>query len=133
MTASLPDGYVDPTDPVAVGAVLDATARTAGLEAVSDLLQRLPGTRTTPGTPKAFLRPAVPAAVWLGPESCWSCTTPPTLLHVVGGVVLHRSQIEPGEVAEALGRVVTDLVRRTGQVADASAALTAARDVAAQS
>ena len=131
MTSSLPDGYVDPTDPTAVGAVLDATAQTAGLEAVTDLLARLPGTRTTSATPKGFLRAAVPAAVWLGPESCWSCTTPPTLLHVVGGVVLHRAQIQPGDVADALGRLVTDLVRRTGQVADASAALTAARDVAA--
>jgi hypothetical protein len=74
VTAALPEGYVDPTDPVAVGAVLDATARTAGLDAVSELLARLPGTRTEPAVPKGFLRPAVPAAVWLGPESCWSCT-----------------------------------------------------------
>jgi hypothetical protein len=130
MTGSLPDGFVDPTDPVAVGAVLDATVRAAGLDAVTDLLARLPGTRTTPAVPRGFLRPAVPAAVWLGPESCWSCTSPPTLLHVVGGVVLHRAEIHPGEVAEALGRVVADLVRRTGASADASAALTAARDVA---
>jgi hypothetical protein len=130
MTGSLPDGYVDPTDALAVGAVLDATVRTAGLDAVTDLLARLPGTRTTPAVPRGFLRPAVPAAVWLGPESCWSCSSPPTLLHVVGGVVLHRSEIHPGDVAEALGRVVADLVRRTGAVADASAALTAARDVA---
>jgi hypothetical protein len=131
MTGSLPDGYVDPTDASAVGAVLDATARTAGLDAVTDLLLRLPGIRSTPAVPRGFLRPAVPAAVWLGPDSCWSCTTPPTLLHVVGGVVLHRAEIQPGDVADALGRVVADLVRRTGGVADASAALTAARDVAA--
>jgi hypothetical protein len=131
MTGSLPDGYVDPTDASDVGAVLDATARTAGLDAVTDLLLRLPGIRSTPAVPRGFLRPAVPAAVWLGPESCWSCTTPPTLLHVVGGVVLHRAEIQPGDVADALGRVVADLVRRTGGVADASAALTAARDVAA--
>src|SRR5437764_1361522 len=46
MTAPLPDGYVDPTDPTAVGAVLDATVRTAGIEAVTELLLRLPGTLT---------------------------------------------------------------------------------------
>ena len=131
MTDSLPEGYVDPTDPMAVGAVLDATVRSAGLDAVTDLLARLPGTRTMAAVPKGFLRQAVPAAVWLGQESCWSCTTPPTLLHVVGGVVLHRSEIHPGDVADALGQVLADLVRRTGEVADASAALTAARDVAA--
>ncbi|WP_151082006.1 hypothetical protein [Nocardioides cynanchi] len=131
MTAGLPDGYVDPTDPLAVGAVLEATARTSGLDAVTDLLTRLPGTRTTPATPKGFLRSAVPASVWLGPESCWSCTEPPTLLHVVGGVVLQRTEVQPGDVGAALSRVVADLVRRTGQVDDASAALTAARDVAA--
>jgi hypothetical protein len=130
MTASLPEGFVDPTDAVSVGAVLDAVVRTAGLDAVTDLLARLPGTRTTPAVPRGFLRPSVPAAVWLGPESCWSCTSPPTLLHVVGGVVLHRAEIRPGDVAEALGRVVADLVRRTGASAEASAALTAARDLA---
>jgi hypothetical protein len=132
MTSALPDGYVDPTDAAAVGAVLDATVRTAGLDAVTDLLVRLPGTRSTPAVPRGFLRPAVPAAVWLGPESCWSCTSPPTLLHVVGGVVLHRTEVHPGDVAEALGRVVADMVRRSGAVADASAALSAARDVAAR-
>jgi hypothetical protein len=46
-------------------------------------------------------------------------------------VVLHRDEIHPGDVADALGRVVADLVRRTGASADASAALTAAREVAA--
>ncbi len=130
MTSSLPEGYVDPTDPAAVGAVLEATVHFGGLDAVTELLARLPGTRLTPAVPKGFLRPAVPAAVWLGTESCWSCTTPPTLLQVVGGVVLHRQEVEPGEVADALSRLVTDLVRRTGGVGDASAALTAARDVA---
>jgi hypothetical protein len=132
MTGALPEGYVDPTDPVAVGDVLDATVQTAGLDAVTDLLARLPGTRTTAAVAKGFLRPAVPAAVWLGPESCWSCTAPPTLLHVVGGVVLQRTEVHPGDVAGALGRVVAELVRRTGGVADASAVLTAARDIAAE-
>jgi hypothetical protein len=130
VTSSLPEGYVDPTDPAAVGAVLQATVDFGGLDAVTELLARLPGTRLAPAVPKGFLRPAVPAAVWLGSESCWSCTTPPTLLQVVGGVVLHREEVEPGEVADALSRLVTDLVRRTGAVGDASAALTAARDVA---
>ena len=71
----------------------------------------------------------MPAAIWLGSEYCWSCTEPPTLLHVVNGVVLHRDEVEPGEAPALLGRLVPDLVRRTGAVADASAALTAARDV----
>jgi hypothetical protein len=130
VTSALPEGFVDPTDPAAVGAVLDATVAGAGLDAVTDLLSRLPGTRTTAAVPKGFLRAAVPAAVWLGPESCWSGTQPPTLLQVVGGVVLHRTEIHPGDVAEALSRVIADLVRRTGATADASAVLTAARDVA---
>ena len=129
MTA-LPEGYVDPTDAAAVAAVVGATVASAGLDAVTDLLARLPGTRVTPAVPKGFLRAAVPGAVWLGPENCWSCTDPPTLLHVVGGVVLHREVVEPGEAASALGRVVADLVRRTGAVGDAAAVLTAARDVA---
>jgi hypothetical protein len=129
VTSSLPEGYVDPTDPAAVAAVLRATVDFGGLDAVTELLARLPGTRLAPAVPKGFLRPAVPAAVWLGTESCWSCTAPPTLLQVVGGVVLHRQEVEAGDVAEALTRLVTDLVRRTGAVGDASAALTAARDV----
>ncbi len=132
MTTPLPEGYVDPTDPDAVGHVLAATAQTGGLSAVADLLARLPGISVTPAVAKGFLRPAVPSAIWLGSEYCWSSTQPPTLLHVVGGVVLHRTVVETGEVAEALGRVVADLVRRTGSVVDASAALTAARDLAAR-
>jgi hypothetical protein len=131
VSTSLPEGYVDPTDAAAVGGVLRATAETSGLTAVTDLLARLPGTSVTAAVAKGFLRPAVPSAIWLGPEHCWSSTEPPTLLHVVGGVVLHRTVVETGEVADALGRVVADLVRRTGAVADASAALTAARDLAA--
>jgi hypothetical protein len=130
VTEAIPEGYVDPTDPSAVASVVRATVATAGLDAVTDLLARLPGTKVTPAVPKGFLRGAVPAAVWLGPESCWSCTEPPTLLHVVGGVVLRREVIEPGEAPGALARVVADLVRRTGEVADAAAVLTAARDVA---
>ncbi len=133
MSAPLPEGYVDPTDPVAVGSVLQATVDTGGLDAVADLLARLPGTRQTPAEPRGFLRAAVPAAIWLGTETCWACTSPPTLLQVVGGVVLHRETVEPGEVAGSLSRVVADLVRRTGAVDDASAALTAARDLAAGS
>ena len=126
----LPPGYVDPTDAVAVAEVVGATVATGGLSAVTDLLGRLPGTRTTAEVPRGILRQGVPAAVWLGVESCWSCTEPPTLLHVVNGVVLHREQVEPGEAAALLGRVIADLVRRSGLVEDASAVLTAARDLA---
>jgi hypothetical protein len=126
----LPPGYVDPTDAAAVAEVVAATVSTGGLDAVSDLLARLPGTRVTAEVRKGLLRPAVSAAVWLGTESCWSRTQPPTLLHVVNGVVLHREEVEPGEAPGLLARVVVDLVRRTGAVGDASAVLTAARDLA---
>ena len=126
----LPEGYVDPTDAAAVAAVLRAVAAVGGLDAVADLLARLPGTRTEPGDPGGLFRRAVPASVWIGPEWCWTRTSPPELLQVVGGIALHRQPVEVGTVGEALARVVADLVRRTGGVADASAALTAARDLA---
>jgi hypothetical protein len=126
----LPPGYVDPTDAEAVADVVRSTVATGGLAAVTDLLGRLPGVRTTDEVRKGFLRPAVPAAVWLGSDNCWSNTEPPTLLHVVNGVVLHREVVEPGEAPDLLGRLVADLVRRTGAVSDASAVLTAARDLA---
>jgi hypothetical protein len=126
----LPAGYVDPLDQAAVAEVVRVTVQTGGLTAVADLLARLPGTRTAPEVPKGFLRPAVPAAIWLGAETCWSSTEPPTLLQVVGGVVLHRTVVSAGEAPELVGREVTDLVRRTGASADASAVLTAAREVA---
>jgi hypothetical protein len=133
MSLGLPEGFVDPTEPEAVSAVLAATVAAGGLDALTDLLGRLPGTTSTPAEPKGFLRAAVPASIWLGPETCWSCTRPPTLLQVVNGVVLHRDTVHPGEAAGRLARVVADLARRTGTVADASAVLTAARDVAAGS
>lgn len=128
--SELPEGYVDPGDATAVAEVIRATVATGGLDALTDLLRRLPGTRTTAAVPQGFLRPAVPAAVWLGGEQCWSCTEPPELLHVVGGVVLHRAQVQPGEAPGLLAPVVTDLVRRTGANLDAAAVLTAARDIA---
>jgi hypothetical protein len=130
MTA-LPEGYVDPTDASAVAAVVRVVVETEGLAAVTDLLGRLPGVRATAAVPKGFLRAGVPAAIWVGSENCWSATEPPTLLHVVNGVVLHRAPVEPGEAPDLVARLVTDLVRRTAAVDDASAVLTAARDLAA--
>jgi hypothetical protein len=127
----LPEGYVDPTDPEAVAAVVLSTVQTGGLGAVTDLVGRLPGVRVTAAVPKGFLRAGVPAAYWLGPDYCWSCTDPPTLLHAVNGVVLHREVVEPGEAPALLGRLVPELVRRSGELLDASAVLSAARDLAA--
>jgi hypothetical protein len=124
-------GDVDPTDPAAVAEVLDATVGSGGLSAVGDLLARLPGTRRTDAVPRGLLRAEVPGTVWLGAEWCWSMTDPPTLLHVIGDVVLHRAPMEPGLVAAALSRPIAELVRRTGAVADASIVLTVARDLAA--
>jgi hypothetical protein len=130
--SDLPEGYVDPADPLAVAAVISAVVSSSGIDAVTDLVARLPGVRLAAAVPKGFLRPAVPAAIWLGTEYCWSATDPPTLLHIVGGVVLHRDPVEPGEAPEILGRLVPELVRRTGARDDASAVLTAARDVSRQ-
>jgi hypothetical protein len=126
----LPEGYVDPTDPGAVAAVVLSTLRAGGMTAVTDLVGRLPGVRVAAAVPKGFLRASVPAAYWLGPEYSWSCTEPPTLLHAVNGVVLHREVVDPGEAPGLLGRLVPELVRRSGEVLDASAVLTAARDLA---
>jgi hypothetical protein len=127
---AVPEGYVDPTDPDAVAAVVRATVQTGGLVAVTELVARLPGVRVTAAVTKGFLRASVPAAYWVGPEYCWSCTDPPTLLHTVNGVVLHREVVEPGEAPALLGRLVPEIVRRSGDVLDASAVLTAARDLA---
>jgi hypothetical protein len=130
VVSDLPEGYVDPADPAAVADVVRAVVTSGGVGAVTDLVARLPGVRLAAAVPKGFLRPAVPAAIWLGTEYCWSATDPPTLLHVVNGVVLHRDPVEPGEAPEVLGRLVPELVRRTGARDDASAVLSAARDVA---
>lgn len=127
----LPEGYVDPTDPAAVADVVRSVVSSGGLDSVTDLVGRLPGVRRVPAVPKGFLRPAVPAAIWLSTEYCWSATEPPTLLHVVNGVVLNHDPVEPGEAPEVLGRLVPELVRRTGALGDASAVLTAARDLSA--
>lgn len=126
----LPEGYVDPTDPEAVAAVLAAVVGSGGLDAVTDLLVRLPHTRSTPPVPKAMFRAAVPAAVWVGSDYCWSCSDPPVLMHVSGGVELSHTEILPGDAPAALARVVAAHARRTAAVADISAVLTAARDLA---
>jgi hypothetical protein len=127
--SALPEGYVDPTDPAAVAEVLAATVASGGLAAVSDLLARLPGVRAVEAVPRGFLRAGLPAALWLGDEWCWWLSEPPALAQVVNGVELHRAVVRPGDAAASLSRVVAELVRRTAAVADASAVLTAARDL----
>lgn len=123
-----PSGDVDPGDVDQVRAVLAETLRLMGVDGVVDLLARLPGVVVHAGRPKGFLSRAVPASVWVGPEDQVVLSTPPEHAQVVGGVVLHRVPLPPGQLPTVVARLVVALVRTQGSAAETSLTLTAARE-----
>jgi hypothetical protein len=131
--AELPDGFVDPHDTAEVTAVLDGVLRSTGPAGLLDLLARIPGVRVEAGVPKGFLRAAVPASTWLGPENqlVLNDARPHALVlqHVVGGITLSRETLPPTGSAALVARLLSTTVAEYGGVEDASAALTAHRDL----
>jgi hypothetical protein len=129
----LPDGFVDPQDTAQVTAILDAVLRSAGPAGLLDLLARIPGVRVDAGVPKGFLRAAVPASTWLGQENqlVLNEAKPPALVlqHVVGGVTLSRETLPPTGTAALVARLLSKTLAENGGLEDASAALTAHRDL----
>jgi hypothetical protein len=133
--SDLPEGFVDPQDIAEVTAVLDGVLAGSGPAGLFDLLARLPGVRMDPGAAKGFLRAAVPPSAWIGAENQLVLADAGpggaslTLQHVVGGVTLAREALAPARTAEVVARLVSTAVRDHGNAQDASAALTAHRDL----
>jgi hypothetical protein len=130
----LPAGYVDPRDTVLVTAVLEAVVAQAGLAGVLDLLASIPGTRVDPGSPKGFLRPAVAPSTWVGSEHRLVLVSDPVGdrledHHVVGGVTLARDALTRDRAPGVVARLIASSVGDAGTDQDASAALTAYRDL----
>ncbi len=124
------EAVVDPYDVAQVTAVLAGTWDLMGPDGLADLMARLPGARLVPGSPGRLFHTAVPAGVWVGPEHFLELSAEPVVhQHVVGGVVLRRAAVPPGELPTLLARLVGTLVRDQGSAADATVVLTAARDV----
>ena len=123
---------VDPQDRDEVAAVLADTQRLMGYDGVLDLLARLPGVELLPGRPARIFRPAVAASVCVGAEHLLSGGEPVTHQHVVGGVVLQRSTVPPGELPALLAGLVGSLCRQQGSGPEAATVLTAAREVVRQ-
>lgn len=120
---------IDPQDQPAVTHLLTRVVAVLGVAGVSDLLLRIPGTRAVPATAKRFLTPASPASVWIGTEHQLVLTDPPTHLQVVGGVVLHRDSIQPGELPGVISPLIARLVQDYGCRESAAAALSAMAEV----
>jgi len=120
---------VNPHDQATVGPIFAATMQAMGIGGVGDLLSRLPGTRVDPGRPARFFSPAVPPSVTLGAEHQLLLTEPPEYVHRVGGVVLHRRAVPPGELPGLLAGLVSSLTREQGSEAETTAVLSVARDV----
>jgi hypothetical protein len=130
----LPPGYVDPRDTTRVTAVLEAVVAQVGLPGVLDLLASIPGTRVDPGSPKGFLRAAVAPSTWVGLEHRLVLVSAPVGdqledHHVVGGVTLARDTLTRDHVAGVVARLIASAVAAAGTDQDASAALTAYRDL----
>jgi hypothetical protein len=106
---------------------------TSGPTGLFELLARLPGVRLDPGSPKGFLRAAVPPSAWIGTENqlvVADRTSGPALVHqhVVGGIVLAREDLAPTRAPATVARLLTTAVVDVAGVQDASAVLSAHRD-----
>lgn len=123
---------VDPQDADQVAAVVEDTRRLMGYDGVVDLLARLPGVELVPGHPKRRFHPAVAATVSVGPEHLLAMSEPVLHQHVVGGIVLQRSVVPPGELPRLLAVLVGSLCVRQGSQQETAAVLTAAREILEQ-
>ena len=123
---------VDAADPAQVAPVVARTVALMGTGGLADLLARLPGTRTVPGTPGRLFKPAVPPTAWIGPEDQLVLTDPVVHQHVVGGVVLARTTLSPADLGPTVARLVTAAARAEASYDEASAVLTATADALAR-
>lgn len=127
---SVPAGYVDPTDPDEIQAVVAALLQAEGAAGVFDLLRRMPGATVREGTPGGVFRRAEPPTIWLGDEHQF--TVVDSVLehgHIVRGVVLQHERLRGRELADSIAQVIAHHVSNSGGSTDASAALTAIRDL----
>jgi len=127
VSSALPEGFVDPLDETQVSDVLRAAAGRLGVDGLVNLLAQVPGVRIERGRPGGVLRRAVPARLQSG-EEVIVLSEPAVTEHIVGGIVLRHQQVSPVDLPALLARVVGEAVSFSGQGADASVALTSARD-----
>lgn len=104
-----------------------AAAGRLGTDGLVNLLAQVPGVQITPGRPGGVLRRAQPARLRSG-EDVIVLAEPAVVEHAVGGIVLSHQQVAPVALPGVLARVVRDAVAFSGRTADASVALTSARD-----
>lgn len=124
--------FVDPRDPAAVAAVLQAGLASLGLSGVLQQLAGVPGLVVRPPQPGRLLRAGVPGVVAYGDRVARvEASGRVTLEHVVGGVVLSRDDVPPVRVAEALAGLVCRSVGDTGAGDEVSVLLTSLRDAVA--
>jgi hypothetical protein len=126
-SGELPDGFVDPLDPLQVAAVLTAVRASLDVRGLLDLLAQLPGLSVDRGRDGRLLHGAVAPSV-RGGEDIVRFASPTSREHVVGGVVLNRTTVPPATLTTVLAGMVCDAVRRDGGREEASVVLTAARD-----
>jgi hypothetical protein len=128
MTFLPPEGYVDPSDPDQVAAVLGAVLRVLGMQGFGDLLGRIPGSRVEPTRPGGVFKRAVPASVWLTEQHQLLLSDPLVHVHVVGGIVLARDPLPAGVLPDTVARLLVAAVSEQGSHAEAALVLTAARE-----
>jgi hypothetical protein len=125
-------GFVDPRDPAAVTAVLQAALAALGVSGVLQQLTGVPGLVVRPPQAGRLLRAAVPGVVAYGDRTARvEASGRVRLEHVVGGVVLSRDDVPPVRVAAELAGLVTRSVADTGAGDQVSVLLTALRDAVA--
>lgn len=130
---SIPDGYVDPTDPLQIREVIAEVLGVDGVTGIFDLLGRLPNAQLREGTSGGFRRRAQLPSVWLSDEHQFTLVGSPGTLehsHIVRGVALQHERLSAHDLADLLAHLIPRYITETGHSIDAAAALTAARDLA---
>jgi hypothetical protein len=120
---------VDPYDAGQVARVVEGTLRLMGTGGVLDLLARLPGVVLVPAGRRGLWRPATPAAVLVGAEHRLTVTEPVVHEHTVGGVVLRRTEVPPGQLPGLVAGLVVALTHAQGSGPESGVVLSAAREV----
>ncbi len=125
---------LDPTDPVAVEAVLARALQALGRPGTLDQLALLQGLTVRPARPGGLFRRAEPAVVAAGDRALqWPTDGPAVLDHVVGAVVLASDAVAPRDLPGILAALVVRAVTAAGTTDEACVALTSLRDALASS
>lgn len=121
-------GFVDPTDPASVEAVLRDAISVIGVPAVLAQLAAVPDLVVRPGRAAGLLRAATPSTVEYADQLLSVGDRGAVLGHVVGGVTLASDPVSRVALPGVLAALVVRSLGTSGAADDVAVLLTALRD-----